>query len=294
MMYNNGWYYLLGTHGTCCDGVNATYNIICGRSKSPTGPFIDNVGRTMIEGGGKMVAAAEERRFGAGHFGRYVVDEGVEKASFHWEADLDLSGRSTLAIRPLLWKNDWPEVGELVKEGTYEIESVRRGYALELAVDFVRAQGGMRGFGRSADETVVTIENQKLEEVNANWPDKTDIRISDYMNRPHQRWSFVAVPEAGGYLGGPYFKIVIEGTDRALTATADAELESAAFTGADAQLWRVDQLIDGTYRIMPKAVPGHSEPLCLVSVADSTPTLAKYNFNSDNCKWNLKHFNALK
>ena len=294
LMYRDGWYYLLGTHGTCCDGVNATYNIICGRSKSPNGPFIDNVGRTMIEGGGKMVAAAEERRFGAGHFGRYVVDEGVEKASFHWEADLDLSGRSTLAIRPLLWKNDWPEVGELVKEGTYEIESVRRGYALELAVDFVRAAGGMRGFGRGGDQPNVVIENQKLEEVNANWPEKTEIRISDYMNRPHQRWSFVAVPEAGGYLGGPYFKIVIEGTDRALTATADCELESAAFTGADAQLWRVDQLIDGTYRIMPKAVPGCSEPLCLVSVADSTPTLAKYNFNSDNCKWNLKHFNELK
>jgi arabinan endo-1,5-alpha-L-arabinosidase len=294
MMYNNGWYYLLGTHGTCCDGVNATYNIVCGRSRNPNGPFIDNVGRTMIEGGGKMVAAAEERRFGAGHFGRYIVDDGVEKASFHWEADLDLSGRSTLAIRPLLWKNDWPEVGELVAEGTYEIESVRRGYALELAVDFVRAQGGMRGFGRGGDQPNVVIENQKLEEVVDGWADKTDIRIGDYMNRPHQRWSLVAVPEAGGYLGGPYFKIVIEGTDRALTATDECELESAAFTGADAQLWRVDQLIDGTYRIMPKAVPGCSEPLCLVSVADSTPTLAKYNFNSDNCKWNLKHFNALK
>ena len=114
------------------------------------------------------------------------------------------------------------------------------------------------------------------------------------MNRPHQRWSFVAVPEAGGYLGGPYFKIVIEGTDRALTATADAELESAPFAGTDAQLWRVDQLTDGTYRIMPKAVPGCDEALCLVSVADSTPSLAKFNFNSDNCKWNLKHFNALK
>ena len=182
MMYNNGWYYLLGTHGTCCDGVNATYNIICGRSRNPNGPFIDNVGRTMIEGGGKMVAAAEERRFGAGHFGRYVVDEGVEKASFHWEADLDLSGRSTLAIRPLLWKNDWPEVGELVAEGTYEIESVRRGYALELAVDFVRAAGGMRGFGRGGDQPNVVIENQKLEEVCEGWPEKTEIRISDYMS----------------------------------------------------------------------------------------------------------------
>jgi arabinan endo-1,5-alpha-L-arabinosidase len=139
----------------------------------------------------------------------------------------------------------------------------------------------------------VIVENQKLEEVAGDWPEKTPIRISDYMNRPHQKWSFVAVPEAGGYLGGPYFKIVIEGTDRALTATADCELESAPFEGTDAQLWRVDQLTDGTYRIMPKAVPGCDQPLCLVSVADSTPTLAKFNFNSDNCKWNLKHYKAL-
>jgi len=27
LMYREGWYYLLGTHGTCCDGTNSTYNI---------------------------------------------------------------------------------------------------------------------------------------------------------------------------------------------------------------------------------------------------------------------------
>lgn len=299
MMYNNGWYYLLGTHGTCCDGVNSTYNIVVGRSRSVNGPFVDNMGRTMIEGGGKMVANSEERRFGAGHFGRYVEEEGVEKASFHWEADLDLSGRSTLAIRPLLWVNDWPVCGELFAEGVYEIESVRRGYALELAVDFTRAagammMGGFGGFGRSAQpQPIVVLENQKLDEVAGTWPEgKTEMRIGDWMNRPHQRWAFTPVPEAGGYLGGPYFKITIEGTDRALTATADKEVESAEFTGADAQLWRIDQLTDGTYRIMPKAVPGTDEALCLVSVADSTPSLAKFNFKSDNCKWDLKALKA--
>ena len=101
MMYRDGWYYLLGTHGTCCDGVNSTYNIVCGRSRNPYGPFIDNVGRDMLRGGGKMVIAAEERLFGAGHFGRYIVEPGVEKMSLHFEADLDRSGRSVLAIRAL-------------------------------------------------------------------------------------------------------------------------------------------------------------------------------------------------
>ena len=61
---------------------------------------------------------------------------------------------------------------------------------------------------------------------------------------------------AGGYPGSPYFKITIAGTDRALAATADAELVVVpAFTGAPEQLWRIDQLADGTYRLMPKRVP---------------------------------------
>ena len=293
MMYRDGWYYLLGTHGTCCDGVNSTYNIVCGRSRNPYGPFIDNVGRDMLRGGGKMVIAAEERLFGAGHFGRYIVEPGVEKMSLHFEADLDRSGRSVLAIRPILWKNGWPECGELLKDGNYKILSRRRGYALELAVDFVRAQGGMRmfGFGRGQQEQPnVVLEAQKLEEVSAEWPEgNIPVRANDYMARPHQKWTIEAVPEAGGFLGGPYVKIVIEGTNRALAAAEGAELVTVPeFTGADEQLWQIDELIDGTYRIMPKAVPGCNERLCLYSVADSTPTLAKFDFENDNCKWDLK------
>ena len=96
------------------------------------------------------------------------------------------------------------------------------------------------------------------------------------------------MPEAGGYLGGQYYKIVIEGTDRALATTPDAEVVTVPeFTGAPEQLWRIEQLTDGTYRIMPKSVPGVDEELVLVSAADSTPSLAKFDMNSDNSKWNF-------
>lgn len=292
LIYKDGWYYLLGTHGTCCDGSNSTYNIVVGRSKKVTGPYIDAMGRDMMKGGGKMVLAARDRKVGAGHFGRTVIENGVEKMSFHWEADFDLGGRSTLGILPLLWKNGWPYAGENLKDGTYEIESERRGYALELVVDFVRMAGGMRGFGRATDEPVKPVANQELSEVIEGWP-KGDIgvRIGDYMFRPHQKWTISAVPEAGGYLGGPYYKIVIAGTERALAATADAEVIAVPkFTGAPEQLWRIDQLTDGTYRIMPKVVPNSSEKLVLVSTGDSTPSLAKFDMNSDNSKWNFRTY----
>jgi len=289
LLYREGWYYLLGTHGTCCDGPNSTYNIVVGRSRKVTGPYLDNMGRDMLKGGGKMVVSTGDRLIGPGHFGRIVVGDGIEKMSCHYEADLDQSGRSILGIRPLLWKNGWPVAGDNFKEGTYEIESERRGYALELRVDFTRMPGGMR-FNRNTDEPVKPVPSQELADVIKSWPaGNIAVRINDYMFRPHQRWTISQVPGAGGYLGGPYYKIVIAGTDRALAATPEAELVTVpTFTGALEQLWRIDQLTDGTYRIMPKVALNSKEQLALVSSGDSTPTLARFDMNSDNSKWNFR------
>ena len=240
LIYRDGWYYLLGTHGTCCDGPNSTYNIVVGRSRKVTGPYMDNVGRSMLEGGGRMVVAAGGRVTGPGHF------------------------------------------------GLYEIESERRGYALELAVDFVRMPEGVRWFEHTGP--IEPIASQTLADVIDTWPTgNIGVRAGDYMFRPHQRWTITAVRDAGGYLGAPYYKIVIEGTERALAATAEAEVVTVpAFTGAPEQLWRIDQLTDGTYRIMPKEIPGSTEKLALISIGDSTPTLAKFDKDSDNSKWNFK------
>ncbi len=289
-VYHDGWYYLLATHGSCCDGANSTYNVVVGRSRKITGPYLDNVGRSMLQGGGKMVVATRGSLIGPGHFGRMILEKGVEKMSIHYEADLEQSGRSVLGILPLVWKDGWPFAGDKFKEGTYEIESVRRGYALELAVDLTRMTGGARGFGQQNNEPVKTIPFQELADVMKTWPTgNIPARIGDYMSRPHQKWMVTDAPDTTGYLGGPYYKIVLAGTERALAATADAEVITVpAFTGAPEQLWRIDQLTDGTYRIMPKSVPNSGKKLALVSSGDSTPTLAEFDFNSDNSKWNFK------
>ena len=294
LLYRDGWYYLLGTHGTCCDGVNSTYNIVVGRSRSVEGPYIDNVGRDMFHGGGKMVSAAGDRKTGPGHFGRTIIENGVEVMSCHFEADFDLSGRSTLGIRPLLWKNGWPVAGELFKGGDFWIESERRGYSLELAVDFVRMQQERQGwFNREQmQQPVKPIPNQKLEEVISTWPEgDIAVRCSDYMFRPWQHWTITPRTEAGGRLTGPLYEIKIEGTNRALTATANFELTTKDFQGENSQLWWIEQLTDGTYRIMPFAIPGQKDfntKYCIYSAGDSTPTLAEFDFNSDNSKWNFK------
>src|SRR6185369_9080409 len=151
LMYRDGWYYLLGTHGTCCSGDNSTYNIRVGRSRKVSGPYLDNMGMDMLKGGGKLVVAASDRFIGPGHFGLMDLGDGVQKFSCHYEADLDRGGRSVLDIRPLLWKDGWPVAGDNFKAGTFVIQSERKGYALELAVETVPMpqfrRGGPGGFG---------------------------------------------------------------------------------------------------------------------------------------------------
>jgi len=249
----------------------------------------------MLKGGGKLVAAASGRYVGPGHFGLLDLGDGVEKFSCHYEADLDRSGRSVLDIRPLLWKDGWPVAGDNFKEGTYEIQSENSGYALELAVDFVRMTGGRRGGfggpgGRGGGGPAVPIPAQNLAQVSSNWPSgNIEVRLGDYMFRPHQKWLITAVTNAGGCPGSPYFRITIAGTDRTLAATKDAELTTVTeFTGAPEQLWRIDELTDGTYRIMPKITPDSTELLALTAVGYSTPSLAKFDPRTDKGRWNFK------
>lgn len=296
LIYRDGWYYLLGTHGTCCDGANSTYNIRVARSRKVTGPYLDNMGIDALRGGGKLVVGASGRFVGPGHFGRMELGDGVEKFSCHYEADLDRSGRSVLDIRPLLWRDGWPVSGDNFQEGTYQIQSERSGFALELGVEFVRMArtggfgppGGARG--ATPPPPVKPVPAQQIADVSGNWPaGELQIRLGDFMMRPHQIWTVAPVAGAGGYPGSPYFKIVIAGTDRALAATAEAEVVAVPkFTGAPEQLWRIDQLTDGTFRIMPKVVPNSTEPLALTAMGHSTPTLAKFDPKSDKGRWNFR------
>ncbi|MBP8302721.1 MAG: family 43 glycosylhydrolase [Phycisphaerae bacterium] len=333
LVYRDGWYYLLGTHGTCCNGTTSTYNIRVGRSRKVTGPYLDNMGMDMLRGGGKLVVAANGRLIGPGHFGLLDLGDGVQKFSCHYEADLDRGGRSVLDIRALLWKNGWPVAGDNFKGGTFEIESERSGYALELGVEPVFLGGGMgmrmgMGMGRgtrggmpgAADANAAgarrgpmagrggagsrrgggmfgggggpttPIAGQDVNDVAKNWPAGIlGVRIGDYMLLAHQKWTITPVPNAGGTPGSPYFKITIAGTDRTLAVTDDAEVVAVpAFTGQLEQLWRIDQLTDGTYRILPKAASGSRAPLALTAVGASTPSLAPFDAKSDKARWNLK------
>lgn len=295
IIYHEGWYYLLATHGSCCRGTDSGYHIRVGRSKNVTGPYLDHEGMDMMMGGGKLVIGSGGRVVGAGHFGLIDEGQGVQKFSLHWEADMDRGGASVMDIRPLLWKDGWPVGGENFKEGTYRIESVRTGTALELAVEGEpvggrRRRGGFGGFGRRADGPVDPIPPQDVSQVSTNWPTgNIDTRLANYMCQAQQKWTVTPVADAGGYPGSPYFKITIAGTDRTLAVTEDAELVTLpAFTGGAEQLWRLDQLTDGTWRVMPKCASEAQASMALSAVGHSFATLAQFDPAGTKQRWLFK------
>jgi len=286
LLYRDGWYYLFGTHGTCCDGPNSTYNIRVGRSRSVLGPYVDNMGVPLLRGGGKLVAAARGRLIGPGHFGHIDLGGGLEKFSLHYEADMDRSGRSVLAIEPLLWRDGWPVAGSNISAGTYQIQSERSGNALQLRTDFVRIPfEPRRSFTAGPNDPVAPLPDQTLAENSAVWPEgATRVDLSAYMVRPNQHWTVTPEPDSGGYFGAPYYSIRIAGTERALAVRVDGrEVEVVPrFTGEDRQLWRIDQLTDGTYRITPKGTPGD---IALAAIGTSTVSLVPFDPESDAGRW---------
>jgi len=297
MIFHEGWYYLLATHGSCCRGADSGYNIRVGRARKVTGPFLDNMGVDMLQGGGKLFLGSGGRVIGPGHFGLLDLGSGVQRFSCHFEADLERGGASVLDIRPLLWRDGWPVAAENFKAGTYEIESVRTGTALELAVEGVPvggrrskgARGGPGGGGKFGGQTGV-IPPQEAAQVSKNWPPgDIDVRMANYLCQAQQTWTVTPVANAGGYLGSPYFKITIAGTNRTLAVEDDKELITLpAFSGGDKQLWRLDRLTDGAWRIVPKFASNAREPLSLSAIGSSFATLSKFDPASDKHRWLFK------
>ena len=304
IIFRDRWYYLLLTHGSCCAGAASSYNIRMGRARTVTGPYLDRSGTDMLQGGGTLFLGSSGRVVGAGHFGLLDLGDGVQKFSCHFEADLDRGGISVLDIRPLRWSDGWPMAGENLAAGVYRIESVRTGTALELAVEGApvggrrggprgggaAGRGGNAGAGRGEATPPASIPPQDAAQVAANWPaGAIAARLSPYLLQAQQKWSVVPVANAGGYPGSPYFRIAVAGTERSLAATPEGELTVLpAFTGGPEQLWRFDQLADGSYRLTPKSVPGAAAPMAVSAIGGSSPTLERIDARTDRQRWLLK------
>ena len=121
------YYYLFVNWGSCCAGPKSTYNIRIGRSKSVTGPFVDQAGVDMLQRGGSLfLATTNGPLIGPGHAGILNV-QGKDWFTSDFEADLRMGGKATLAIMPLRWNADgWPEATVNDVNGARRTDSVTK------------------------------------------------------------------------------------------------------------------------------------------------------------------------
>ena len=66
IILNGGYYYLFGSKGTCCSGVNSTYHTVVGRSAGITGPYLDQNGTDLASGGGTTALTGVYPKVAAG------------------------------------------------------------------------------------------------------------------------------------------------------------------------------------------------------------------------------------
>ncbi|KAK5107358.1 hypothetical protein LTR62_001338 [Meristemomyces frigidus] len=91
MSYAGGWYYLWYSHGLCC-GYNISalptpgteYSIRVGRSRSPSGPFVDMNGVDLTAGGGYIVFGSHDYVYGPGGQGVLSNYHGRDVLYYHY------------------------------------------------------------------------------------------------------------------------------------------------------------------------------------------------------------------
>jgi arabinan endo-1,5-alpha-L-arabinosidase len=109
-----GYYYLFADWGSCCSGVNSTYNMRMGRSTSVTGPYLDRNGVSMVNNGGSLFQEGTGKFTGPGHVGILSIN-GEQWLSYHyydanaWAPQYDAYGEPALSVVQLSWTSDnWP------------------------------------------------------------------------------------------------------------------------------------------------------------------------------------------
>ncbi|GAB7364286.1 hypothetical protein MBLNU230_g4831t1 [Neophaeotheca triangularis] len=101
---HGNYFYLWVAFDSCCKGVDSTYRTMVGRSSRITGPYVDQAGRSMMEGGGTQILASHGRIHGPGHPAVFT-DNDADVLVYHY---YNAAGTAQLGINLIRYDNGWP------------------------------------------------------------------------------------------------------------------------------------------------------------------------------------------
>jgi arabinan endo-1,5-alpha-L-arabinosidase len=114
LVHHGSYYYLFVSIDYCCNQNVATdnYKEAVGRSTSPHGPFADEAGTSMMNGGGTVLLESDASWSGTGG-GTAYLDSGSGDTLIVFHAlNLSQSGAMVMWIKSLDWTGDWPAIGQ--------------------------------------------------------------------------------------------------------------------------------------------------------------------------------------
>ncbi len=77
---HDGYYYLIGSAGSCCEGERSTYHVVMARSRNLFGPYLDRNGNPAMENNFSPLLERSEKVVGPGHNANFITDD----AGQHW------------------------------------------------------------------------------------------------------------------------------------------------------------------------------------------------------------------
>ena len=103
------WYYLFTSFDLCCQGEASSYREMVGRSLTPNGPFYDETGRPMLDGGGTQIIGTHDTVIGPGG-GSVIRDGRGWEMVYHYYDGLN-QGVPHIALNRLVWDSaGWPHL----------------------------------------------------------------------------------------------------------------------------------------------------------------------------------------
>ena len=111
------YYYLFASFDFCCRGADSEYRTVVGRSTNITGPYVDESGQPMLNGGGTELLRSYNEFAGPGGGDVYV--DGKTDWFVHHYYDVDDNGVPKLSVRKLQWSNGWPTVSDPLSGSRY-------------------------------------------------------------------------------------------------------------------------------------------------------------------------------
>ncbi len=120
VVQRGGYYYLFVSATDCCRGPLTGYSVFAGRSTSPTGPFVDREGVSLLAGrvGGTPALSLNGNRWvGPGHNSVFrdfsgqwwTMYHAVDRLAPYFDGAVGFTQRPAL-LDPIDWINGWPTV----------------------------------------------------------------------------------------------------------------------------------------------------------------------------------------